>query len=86
MLQNLDKIEVEKEKIKMYDQRRGYKKLLSRNLLYTAMTRAKKMLIIIGNRSVVNYMVDNLESKNRKTGLKEKLEKMLYLNENKTKK
>ena len=64
----------------------GYKKLLSRNLLYTAMTRAKKMLIIIGNRSVVNYMVDNLESKNRKTGLKEKLEKMLYLNENKTKK
>ncbi|MGN1012686.1 MAG: ATP-dependent RecD-like DNA helicase [Clostridia bacterium] len=64
----------------------GYKKLLSRNLLYTAMTRAKKMLIIIGNRSVVNYMVDNLESKNRKTGLKEKLEKMLYLNENKIKK
>ncbi len=58
----------------------GYKKLLTRNLLYTAMTRAKKMLIIVGNRNVVNYMVDNLESKNRKTGLKEKLEKMLYLN------
>ena len=64
----------------------GYKKLLTRNLLYTAMTRAKKMLIIIGNRNVVNYMVDNLDSKNRKTGLKEKLEKLLYLNENKTKK
>lgn len=58
----------------------GYKKLLTRNLLYTAMTRAKKMLIIVGNRNVVNYMVDNLESKNRKTGLKEKLEKMLYTN------
>ncbi len=56
----------------------GYKKLLTRNLLYTAMTRAKKMLIIIGNRNVINYMVDNLESKNRKTGLKEKLEKLLY--------
>ena len=28
---NLDKIEVEKEKIKMYDQRRGYKKLLREN-------------------------------------------------------
>ena len=64
----------------------GYKKLLTRNLLYTAMTRAKKMLIIIGNRNVVNYMVDNLDSRNRKTGLKEKLEKLLYLNENKTKK
>jgi hypothetical protein len=47
------------------------------------MTRAKKMLIIIGNRNVVNYMVDNLESKNRKTGLKDKLEKMLYINETK---
>lgn len=58
----------------------GYKKLLTRNLLYTAMTRAKKMLIIVGNRNVVNYMVDNLESKNRKTGLKEKLEKKLYTN------
>ena len=56
----------------------GYKKLLSRNLLYTAMTRAKKMLIIVGNRNVVNYMVDNLDSKNRKTGLREKIERMLY--------
>lgn len=56
----------------------GYKKLLTRNLLYTAMTRAKKMLVIIGNRNVVNYMVDNLESKNRKTGLKEKLVNLLY--------
>ena len=58
----------------------GYKKLLTRNLLYTAMTRAKKMLIIIGNRNVLNYMVDNLESKNRRTGLKEKLENLLYVN------
>ena len=56
----------------------GYKKLLSRNLLYTAMTRAKKMLIIVGNRNTLNYMVDNLDSKNRKTGLREKIEKMLY--------
>ena len=58
----------------------GYKKLLSRNLLYTAMTRAKKMLIIVGNRNVINNMVDNLDSKNRKTGLREKIEKLLYDN------
>ncbi|MDO4282767.1 MAG: ATP-dependent RecD-like DNA helicase [Clostridia bacterium] len=51
----------------------GYTKLLTRNLLYTAMTRAKKMLIIVGNRNVLNYMVDNIESKNRKTGLKYKI-------------
>ena len=56
----------------------GYRKLLTRNLLYTAMTRAKKMLIIVGNRNALNYMVDNFESKNRKTGLKEKLENLLY--------
>ena len=61
----------------------GYKKLLTRNLLYTAMTRAKKMLVIVGNRNVVNYMVDNLDSKNRKTGLEEKLINLLYENKNK---
>ena len=51
----------------------GYKKLFTRNLLYTAMTRAKKMLIIVGNMEMINYMVSNVESKNRKTGLKNKI-------------
>lgn len=57
----------------------SYPKLFTRNLLYTAMTRAKKMLIIVGSKKVINFMVDNVESKNRKTGLKEKLiEKINY--------
>lgn len=51
----------------------GYPKLFTRNLLYTAMTRAKKMLIIVGNQKMVNFMVDNIESKKRMTGLKEKI-------------
>ena len=51
----------------------GYPKLFTRNLLYTAITRAKKMLIIVGSRNVINSMVDNIESKKRKTGLKEKI-------------
>lgn len=55
----------------------GYQKLFTRNLLYTAMTRAKKMLIIIGSKKIVNYMVDNIDSKNRKTGLKEKIVNLL---------
>ncbi len=55
----------------------GYPKLFTRNLLYTAMTRAKKMLIIVGSKNVINHMVDNVESKNRKTGLKEKILKKL---------
>ncbi|MDF2866452.1 MAG: helicase, putative, RecD/TraA family [Clostridia bacterium] len=51
----------------------GYPKLFTRNLLYTAMTRAKKMLIIIGNRNIINFMVDNIEENNRKTGLKNQI-------------
>lgn len=51
----------------------GYPKLFTRNLLYTAMTRAKKMLIIVGSKNVINYMVDNIEEKKRKTGLKSKI-------------
>lgn len=51
----------------------GYPKLFTRNLLYTAMTRAKKMLIIVGSKNIINYMVDNIDSKNRMTGLKYKI-------------
>lgn len=48
--------------------------LLTRNLIYTAMTRAKKLLIVIGPQGVVNYMIQNNESRQRNTGLKYKLE------------
>ena len=47
--------------------------LLTRNLLYTGMTRAKKMLIVVGNGNVVNYMIQNIDTKKRNTGLEEKL-------------
>lgn len=47
--------------------------LLTRNLLYTGMTRAKKMLIMVGNGSVINYMIQNVDTKKRNTGLEEKL-------------
>ena len=43
--------------------------LLTRNLLYTGITRAKKMLIIIGEERVVEYMIKNVDSKKRNTGL-----------------
>ena len=49
--------------------------LLTRNLLYTGMTRAKQMLIVIGNNNVIDFMVQNADTKKRNTGLKEKLEK-----------
>ena len=50
--------------------------LLTRNLLYTGITRARKLLIIIGSENTVRFMVNNVDSKKRNTGLKYKLEKL----------
>lgn len=50
--------------------------LLTRNLIYTAMTRAKKLLIVIGAQSTVNYMIQNNTTKQRNTGLRFKLEQI----------
>ena len=52
--------------------------LLTRNLLYTGMTRAKKLLIIVGNSTVIEYMVNNVDSKKRNTGLEFKLTNMEF--------
>ena len=48
--------------------------LLTRNLLYTGITRAKKLLIVIGNKNLIEYMVNNCDTKRRNTGLKIKFE------------
>ncbi len=45
-------------------------KLYYRNLLYTAVTRAKKLLILVGLPSTVRYMVDNNRRTLRYTALK----------------
>ena len=50
--------------------------LLTRNLLYTAITRAKKLLVLIGNEKVIEFMINNANSRNRNTGLMFKLETM----------
>ena len=46
---------------------------MTRNLLYTGITRAKKLLIIVGYEKVVQYMIQNIDSKKRKTGLESKM-------------
>ena len=46
--------------------------LLTRNLLYTGITRAKELLIIIGANETISYMIQNVDSKRRNTGLKYK--------------
>ena len=50
--------------------------LLTRNLLYTGLTRAKKLLIVIGNERVIDYMINNVDSKKRNTGLEFKLKQV----------
>lgn len=47
--------------------------LLTRNLLYTGITRAKKLLIIIGSDKVIKFMIQNVDSKKRNTGLEYKM-------------
>lgn len=47
--------------------------LLTRNLLYTGITRAKKLLIIIGSERTVEFMIKNVDSRKRNTGLKHKM-------------
>ncbi len=45
--------------------------LLYRNLLYTAVTRAKKMLVIVGNEEIIFRMVQNNRQNKRYSALKE---------------
>jgi len=47
--------------------------LLTRNLLYTGMTRAKKLLILLGSKNIVEFMIKNIDVKKRNTGLEYKL-------------
>jgi exodeoxyribonuclease V alpha subunit len=51
----------------------GFEKLYYRNLLYTAVTRAKKLLIVIGSQKKIQEMVDNNRRTNRYTCLRHML-------------
>ncbi len=53
----------------------GPPQLYYRNLLYTAVTRAKKLLILVGNVSVLKKMVENNKRTARYSGMKAFLER-----------
>lgn len=55
----------------------GAPQLYYRNLLYTAVTRAKKILILVGNISTLRRMVDNNKKTLRYSGLKYFIERGL---------
>ena len=52
----------------------GSQYLLNRSVLYTAITRARELLIIVGREETVGYMVDNAKVGRRYTGLKLRLQ------------
>ena len=47
--------------------------MLQRNLLYTGVTRAKKLLLLIGTKKALAMAVKNASAAKRRTGLKERL-------------
>ena len=47
--------------------------LMSRNLLYTAVTRARNLVILVGKEEVIKYMVDNNRETKRYSGLRDKI-------------
>lgn len=48
-------------------------KLLNRNLLYTAVTRARKCVVIVGNIGLANVMIDNEDEQRRYTSFAKRL-------------
>jgi exodeoxyribonuclease V alpha subunit len=47
--------------------------MLQRNLLYTAVTRARRLVVIVGSRSALQTAVRRTDSRGRCTGLAERL-------------
>ena len=54
----------------------GPRMLLNRNLLYTAVTRAKSCVVVLGSRETVEEMIGNVEEMKRYTGLIERLHEL----------
>ena len=51
----------------------GPRMLMTRNLLYTAVTRAKKLVVIVGREACVNAMVENNHVTRRYSALADRL-------------
>ena len=53
--------------------------LMTRNLLYTAVTRAKKLVVLVGRSACIGAMVGNDHVMKRYSGLAERLGQMAKL-------
>jgi len=55
-------------------------KMLYRNLLYTAITRGKRLVVLVGSKRALAIAIKNDEMKTRHTGLQKRLKEFLYTN------
>ncbi len=55
----------------------GPRQLYHRNLIYTAVTRAKKCVTLVGSDSVFQEMIQNVHEQNRYTSLADRLQEMM---------
>ena len=55
----------------------GPQMLMNRNLLYTAVTRAKSCVTVVGSEAVFNQMIDNTFEQKRYTTLKERIRELV---------
>ncbi len=60
----------------------GPRMLLGRNLLYTAVTRARNTVCILGSKETVYAMVDNDQQLRRYTGLKDRIKEIFDVTDN----
>lgn len=51
----------------------GPKLLMTRNILYTAVTRAKKLVVLVGSKSALSHMVKNNTPSGRLSGLEKRM-------------
>lgn len=54
----------------------GPRMLLNRNLLYTAVTRAKNCVTIVGSQDTIKFMIDNESEQRRYSGLAQRLKEL----------
>ena len=53
--------------------------LLTRNLLYTAVTRARRLVMIVGREAAIDQMISNVNTRRRYSALRWRLEQVMSL-------
>jgi exodeoxyribonuclease V alpha subunit len=50
---------------------------MSRNLIYTGVTRAKELLVLVGTKKALAYMIKNTKTYERYTSLKYRIQNII---------